>query len=107
MHPDKWLETKEKIKSTMQILDERTETDEENHEVREIIELIGPLGKMKLEWITRPKLLDKKTSFSRRIGSETKVDYVYSEDEFVHNLKVYKEDFEGQWEEIKSGPFQS
>jgi len=106
MHPDKWIEFKEKIKSTMQILDERTETDEDNHEVREIIEVMSPMGKIKLEWITRPKLLDKITHFSRRIGSETKVDYVYSQDEFTHMLKVYQEKADGTWEELKSGPFQ-
>ncbi|MBU1036689.1 hypothetical protein KKF32_01470 [Patescibacteria group bacterium] len=102
MHPDKWQEIKEKIKNSMEVLDERTESNEERKESTEIIEFKSPLGKMKLEWVTRPKLLDKKTHFSRRIGGEVKVDYVYADNEFTHTLKIYQEDGSEDWQEMKS-----
>jgi hypothetical protein len=64
------------------------------------------LGKIRLEHISKPIVLDKKTVFSRRIGSETAVDYVYSEDEKSHKLIAYKWDENNdEWEEIDSGMF--
>ena len=54
----------------------------------EFIEFDGPLGKMRLEFITKPKVLDKKTLYSGRIGSDVKVDYVYSEDNSYHIAKT-------------------
>lgn len=56
------------------------------------IEFKCPTGKMKLERIVKPKLIDKKTTYSRRIGGDVKVDYIYSEDEFVSTLKAYRYD---------------
>lgn len=67
----------------------------------EIIEFQGPLGKMKLERTTKPLVLDKKTQYTRRIGSQTKVDYVYSETEKTSSLKVYQWDG-NEWKEIKA-----
>ncbi len=66
----------------------------------EIIEFKGPLGKMKLERTTKPLVLDKKTHYTRRIGSQTKIDYVYSETEKVHQMKAYR--WNGEWEEVKA-----
>lgn len=68
----------------------------------------GPLGMMKLEFITKPAILDKKTTYSRRIGSETKVDYIYSDTEKSSKFIAYKwnEDQEA-WVEIDSKSFSS
>ncbi|HLC63820.1 MAG TPA: hypothetical protein VJK25_00525 [Patescibacteria group bacterium] len=93
MHPDKWPEVRDKIKENFEVLDERREKNEDRKEDLEIIEFNGPIGKMKVEWLSRPKVLGKKTQYSRRIGSQVGVDYVYSEDEVTHTLKVY------QWNE--------
>ena len=106
MHPDKWPEIKEKIKSSFEILSERQEENPERRETLEIVEFISPLGKIKLAWITRPKVLDKKTFYSNRIGSDVKVDIVYAEDEFTHTFKVYKWDEAGDdWQEINPEAF--
>ena len=102
MSPDKWKSIKG------QILDNFKDTDEtkealEAPEVgeREILEFDGPLGRMRLEFITRPVVLDKVTHGSRRIGSEHGVEYIYSEDEFSHTLKAYKWDGgQNDWLEI-------
>jgi len=105
MHPDKWPEIKEKILGNFEVLDQATEKNEERREETEIIEFKGPQGKMRLEWITRPKVLDKKTHYSNRIGGDVQVDYVYSEDEKTHTLKVFQEDTQGNWQEIKADGF--
>lgn len=90
MIQEKWQEIKEKIKSNFEILSESNEKDEERREDIETIEFTGPMGKMKVEWITRPKVLDKKTQYSNRIGSSVSVNYVYSPDEVTNTFKVYQ-----------------
>ncbi len=61
----------------------------------------GPLGKMKLERITRPKLIDRKMHTSARIGAGGREELIYSEDETVSFVKAYKwEETDGQWLEI-------
>lgn len=66
----------------------------------------SPLGKMKIERISMPKVIDKKTLYSNRPGSATRVDYVYSDTETVKKIKVYKWD-KGQddWVEISGDGF--
>jgi hypothetical protein len=56
---------------------------------REFIEFESPLGKMKLEKILKPKVIDKKVLSSKRIGGRVAVDYVYSSEEFVSEIKIY------------------
>ncbi len=59
-------------------------------EKKEIIEFESPMGEIRLERSIKPRLLDKKTIYSKRIGSETKVEYIYSDEETVDQMKAYK-----------------
>lgn len=107
MHPDKWPEVKEKILSSYKILNQQTAQDSENSgETAEIIEFEGPLGKMKLEWAKRPKVLGKKTQYSNRIGGDISVDYILSDSEFTYALGVFKwNEAMGEWEELNAENF--
>ena len=106
MHLDRWNEIKEKILNSFEVLNQETEKNEERREEVEVIEFNGPMGKMKVEWITRPKVLGKKTQYSRRIGGDVKVDYVYSEDEVTYTFKVYKwNDINDNWQKIDASAF--
>jgi len=68
---------------------------------REILEFVGPLGRMRLEYATKPLIIDKQVSGSRRIGSHHEVKYVFSEMEISHVFKAYKWDEErDDWLEI-------
>jgi len=68
---------------------------------KEVIEFNGPKGKMKLEKISRPKIIDKKVLHTKRIGGRVAVDYVYSNEEMVEQIKIYQWNFEiSGWEEI-------
>ncbi len=102
MSPDKWQQLKGQIQDqfkNVSVSEEELE-DSENGKV-EIVLFDGPLGQMKLEYITRPVVLDKLTHGSRRIGSHTDVEYVYSETEFSHSIKAYKwDDNSSDWLEI-------
>ncbi len=103
MQPDKWQQIKGQILDTFQDIEELQEDlVEPERGSKQVLMFNGPLGKMRVEYISRPVVIDKKTHGSRRIGSETAVEYVYSEDEYSYQLKVYKWD-EGQeeWVEIE------
>lgn len=103
---EKWEEIKQKILSGFEIFNQETLINEERYENIEIIEFLGPAGKMKVEWITRPKVIDKKTKYSNRIGSSVSVDYIYSPDEITHTFKVYNwSEPISDWQEIKTGAF--
>lgn len=106
MNPDKWSEIKEKILSTFQVLNQEVLENTDEHEVKEIIEFEGPLGKIKLEWLKKPKLLDKKTQYSNRIGGNVSIDYIFSEDEFTYAMIAYKWDVNLEdWQQLTGGDF--
>jgi hypothetical protein len=103
MTDEKWQQIKGLVKDKFKVLDERTEDLPEDGPpgTVEIIEFIGPLGKMKLERTDSPLVIDKKTIGSRRIGSETKVEYVYSDTERVHKFRAYRwNEDDGAWVEM-------
>lgn len=102
MIPEKWESIVGHIKDNFSVLEHEkfSSADDGGTEIEHII-FDGPLGRMKLEFIIRPIVLDKKTVFSRRVGSETKVEYVYSPDEKSYRLVPYKWDEDADdWREI-------
>ena len=94
MNQEKWLNIKAMVDENFGITDQGKSALPEGQGPGELefIEFNGPMGKMKLEFIIRPLVLGKKTQFSRRVGSKTKVDYVYSETEKTYKFNAYKWD---------------
>ena len=107
MQPEKWTIIKGNIKDNFKIEDEGSEhIDDEGGIDIEYIVFQSPLGKIRLEYITKPIVLDRKTTYSKRIGSETKIDYIYSDAEKSYKLDAYKwNDKAETWEEIDSSSF--
>jgi len=104
MTDEKWQDIIAKIKDNFELLDHRTQNlpQEQGRGEVEIVEFNGPLGKMKLERTTQPLVIDKKTIGSRRIGSETTVEYIYSDTEKVHKFKAFKwEEDRDNWVEMQ------
>jgi hypothetical protein len=87
MTEERWREIKQQIKTTFGLASEYNEALDPG--TAEVVEFISPQGKMKARFVTRPRMLDKKTSYSNRIGSGVKVDYVYSETESVSHLEIF------------------
>lgn len=111
MTKEKWERIKGQVKDSFGVTSERKEPlGEDRPGEVEILEFNGPLGKMKLELATHPVVLDKKGMGSKRIGSHTTVEYIYSKDEFVHTFKAYKwDEAQDDWVEIemeKKGVFE-
>ena len=107
MNQERWENLIDDIKDKFEVeehdskhLDEMGGTD------IEFIVFKSPLGKVKLEYIVKPVVLDKKTNYSQRIGSETSVEYVYSENEKTSRLVAYKwDETENDWVEISADSF--
>jgi hypothetical protein len=104
---EKWQQIKGDIKDKFEVEDEgETRLEEEGGVDIEFIVFNGPLGRMQLEFVRKPVVLDKKTTYSRRIGSNTAVEYVYGEEK-TETLKVYKwDDMQNDWTEIDSSMFE-
>ncbi len=64
----------------------------------------SPMGKMKIERTTRPAILDKKIHYSHTSNSRGNTEYIYSETEKSHQVKLYKKmPGENDWQEIETG----
>jgi hypothetical protein len=98
MKDEKWGEVLDRILTSFKVLShEKTQED-----VTEIETLIfeAPIGKVKLVRSVRPAVLDKKIVGAHRRGkSAAQYEYIYSPDEKVTNLVVYRE-VNGEWEPI-------
>jgi hypothetical protein len=102
MSPEKWQSVKSKIQDAfkdVEITQEELEAPERGQ--AEILEFSGPLGQMRVEYWTKPVVLGKNVSGSRRAGSHHEVDYIYSETEVMHLLKAHRYDnTSDEWLEI-------
>ena len=68
---------------------------------KEVLIFISPIGKVKLEYIIKPIILDKKEHYSKRMGTSSKTEYILSENEFSYHLDAYL-DKNNEWEKIDS-----
>jgi len=108
MTKEKWETILGNIKDNFEVEDEGAEhVDDEGGVDIEFVIFEGPLGKMRLEFVSRPAVVDKKTTYSKRIGSETKVDYIYSPTERAETMTAYKwDDSSEEWVEMEAGMFE-
>lgn len=109
MNPNKWEDLIYLVEEKFGIDDRHTESFiiEETHDgkqivgEKEVIEFNGPLGKTRMEKISQPKLVDQKIMASKRIGSKSVIDRVYSPTEKSEHIKFYRwDEAAGQWAEI-------
>lgn len=108
MLPEKWQQVIGNIKDNFKVEEtQKLYSEEEGGTEIEFIIFTGPLGRMKLEFISKPVVLDKKTKYSNRFGAETIIEYVYSQEEKSHKLKVYKwDDVLNDWSEMEAKKFE-
>jgi len=102
MTKEKWQNIIGNIKDNFKVEEDGKEHLEQEGGVDiEFIIFNSPLGRVRLELVCKPVILDKKTTYSKRIGAETKIDYVYSEDEKSSKMIAYKwSDDKDEWEEF-------
>lgn len=107
MRLERWQDIVDQIKASFEVEDSGIiEDDEDGGTKTEYIEFNGPLGHLRLEFSTHPVILETKTKYHKRIGSETSVDYVYSPTEKSSNLLVFRWDDElNDWREFDTKAF--
>jgi hypothetical protein len=107
MTREKWETIKGKILDNFEVFDKGQEHyDEEGGVDLDYLEFNSPLGKVRLEFIEKPIVLDKKTIYSHRGGSDTGVEYLYSPTEKSARLAAYKwDEGENDWLEISAEKF--
>lgn len=50
----------------------------------------------------KPAVIDKKQHYSHRQGDTARTEYILSDTEFSHKVRVYKENDYGDWEEVRA-----
>jgi len=101
---DKWLDLKGLIETKFEIEDQGDYYSEEHGGTKtEYLIFESRLGRVKLEFVTKPRVLDKTVSYSNRIGSDVAIDYQYSETEKNCQLFVYRwSDDSDEWAPLSS-----
>lgn len=101
MTNERWEEFVESAKQRFQDVELATEKGEEENVTVDVLMFSMPGGgSFKVERENRPVVLDKKQHYSHRQGDTARTEYVLSETEFSHKVKVFKENNYGDWEEI-------
>ena len=103
MNDERWQDIVGMVKDKFDIDSQTTEelSEEDGPGSIEILEFDGPLGKMRLTRTTKLLVLGKKVLGSRRIGSESSVQYTYSDTEVVNKFTAYKfNEATGEWDEL-------
>ncbi len=103
---ERWQTLRESLKGKFQVSAEGTEELNPGPGHVEFLECTTPMGQVRLELEVRPRVLEKKTYYSKRAGSQTTVEYKYDENEHTLTLKAYRLDQgSGDWLEVKPEAF--
>ena len=106
MNKERFDTIKLMVKEKFEIEDEGTVDLEDGPGQIEYLVFDGPLGKMKLEGITKPAIENTKVIHSKRIGSASVEQNVYSDTEEVFTFIPYKWDEDtSDWQEIEASNF--
>jgi hypothetical protein len=107
MQKERWLDLVGSIKEKFHVEEHEFYQDPLGGGIEgEYIVFISPMGRVKLDYASKPVVLDKKTLYSNRAGQETKVEYVYSPTEKSSKMSAFLwSDDEDEWVEIDAKKF--
>jgi len=106
MNDERWEDLVDKIDSKFGIESYTKEDlykvldngEKRKHGYKQVMVFTGRQGRMKLERISKPVVLDKKVFYSGK-KSDARVDYVYSSKDYAHKVVAYQWDGK-EWNEI-------
>lgn len=110
MNDEKWGNLKETLVEKFPDLKETKEDASSEDDlgnkiegVKEILEFMSPdLGELRIERLTRPRIIDKKSHYSRTAMGKAQVEYVLDPEEKTHKITVYKKDeFSNDWQPME------
>ncbi len=104
MTKEKWEEIKGQIKDNFTVSSEGKEQGEVEGEIIEFIEWEGKDGKeWRAEWHNRPKIKEKKTIYSHRVGAAGVEQFTYDDEERVQFVKFFsRADRSEEWQEVEA-----
>ena len=101
MHQGKWEDLLDKIEKMFGFIEHTTKDYPERRMTVEMAVFEGASGRIKLERTVKPVVLDSRTSYSKRIGSEVVTEYVLSDDEYVDTVRFFRWDrLAREWKQI-------
>jgi hypothetical protein len=102
MNDEKWGEVLDRVKEKFTIVDEgQAQLDDIPRAWTEFVIFDSPMGRLKLERTTKPRVIDKKTFGGSKYGAGAGVEYIYSDTEQVHTLQAFRE-VAGEWQPISA-----
>lgn len=93
MQDEQWKDTVTRIEDTFHVLRHEVIRGDEVSGDHEVIEFETPRGRMKLERVSKPRVIGKSALGSKRIGGSVNVKYEYSATERTHHVNAF------QWSE--------
>ena len=106
MKEERWEEVRDLIKKQFTIDYEGVEDLEDSPGSMEVMEFEGPLGLMRVEYVSKPRQIGRKVHGSKRIGAESREEVLFSDTDTVSHLLVYvHDDEEGTWNEMDADLF--
>ncbi len=108
MTDDKWKDALDRITERFEVHERGEEPlPEYPNGRREFIVFTSPVGKVRLERITKPRTIGQRAVTSRRIGGAAKVESVYDLHDFVHFIRCLRWNASSNvWQEIDASSFQ-
>ena len=101
MNDERWDELLYKISVKAKKMDRDLETRDDGRTTVETVLFDVGMGRMRLQRVSRPIILDKKMLYSKRIGGDTSTEYVYSETEKSHHVSLHRwSPEESTWVEV-------
>ena len=95
MNSDRWEQILATVRSTFEVEDSGRETSEERGGTEiEYIIFSGPMGRLRLEFLTHGVRTSMKTLYKKRIGADITVEETYNPNEKVSQFSVWK------WDEV-------
>lgn len=101
MTPERWQEVKEMIQRQYTVEYAETEELEGEPGSMEVLEFDGPLGFMRLEYVTQPRRTGRRVHSAGRPGSVSHEEVLYSTTENTQHLQVFAwNDNDERWVEV-------
>ena len=101
MYQRKWEDLLDKVEKMFGFIEHTTEEYPERRMTVETAVFDGASGRIKLERTVKPVILDRKTTYSKRVGSGVTTEYILSDDEYVDTVRFFKWDrLAREWKQI-------
>lgn len=90
MDDSRWDDITGRIKDTFEVEEEFDEALPEGPGKRDGLVFAGPLGRMKLERTSRPRVIGSHGITAKRIGAHASVAYEYDSSDIIQSVKLFR-----------------